>query len=46
MNIKESLREESILMLFSIGLSVFTESSIQVSILRRDNLNLVATELL
>ena len=42
MNINESLREQSLLMLFSIGLSFFTQSFIQVSILRREILNLVA----
>ena len=41
MNINESLREESLLMLFLIGLTFFTQSFIQVSILRREIVNLV-----
>ena len=46
MNINESLREKSILMLVSVGLSFFTRSFIQVSIVRKEILNLVATELI
>ena len=46
MNINERLHERTIVMLFSTAISCFTQSIIQVSILQKVILNLVASELM